>query len=171
MHVSVVPLILLWSSTLVHIRQYTWYMHVTVIHCTRTHSTIQTRHKKHKKKTRICTYTLARTSHTHTDTDTHTHTIPHVYTHCLSYHWHTDHDTRVSHLAHNTMQYSNTLLILKNKIQQDRWYQSRARTHTSKRARTNTHTHTRTHAHTHTHTHTRTPVSYTHLTLPTMAVV
>ena len=36
------------------------------------------------------------------------------------------------------------------------------------------HTHTRTHAHTHTHTHTytrthiHTPVSYTHLTLPTM---
>ena len=33
------------------------------------------------------------------------------------------------------------------------------------------HTHTHAHAHTHTHTHTHTPVSYTHLTLPTMAVV
>ena len=30
---------------------------------------------------------------------------------------------------------------------------------------------THTHKHTHTHTHTHTPVSYTHLTLPTMAVV
>ena len=30
---------------------------------------------------------------------------------------------------------------------------------------------THTHTHSHTHTHTHTPVSYTHLTLPTMAVV
>ena len=33
------------------------------------------------------------------------------------------------------------------------------------------HTHTHTHTHTHVHRCTRTPVSYTHLTLPTMAVV
>ena len=48
-------------------------------------------------------------------------------------------------------------------------------THTHTHARTHarthacTHAHARTHAHAHTHTHT--PVSYTHLTLPTMYCV
>ena len=56
-----------------------------------------------------------------------------------------------------------------------RTHHTRARTQTDRQTDRHTHTHTRarTHARTHTHmfTHTHTPVSYTHLTLPTMAVV
>ena len=150
MHVSVVPLILLWSSTLVHTRQYTWYMHVTVVHCTRTHSTIQTRHKK--RTTYAYAPTLWRAHHT----QTHTCARAHGHQPCTRAHthqpYHTCTDTATQITIHTsvisqTMQYSYTSLILKNKIQQYHWY----RAHTLQRARrTNTHTHTNTQVH---HTH------------------
>ena len=65
--------------------------------------------------------------------------------------------------------YYPTLQVVKHTSGHSRPFGARAYTH----ARMHVHTHTRSHAHTHTHTHTHchTPVSYTHLTLPTMAVV
>ena len=96
--------------------------------------------------------------HSHSHTHTHTHTRTHARTHART-HPRTLARTR-SHAHTQTYLYTHTHAHTR----------TQARTH----ARTHALTHARTHAHRHTHTHTHTPhtpVSYTHLTLPTIRSV